>query len=154
MELNLSSIKDALALDGDMVSLLSLPSTRSKATISSTRGGPWPEPDPRLSYQARPGLTELPSQTGPEALSRSRTWRVRLGLSGSPPGPCSTDLDWNLAPEARSRARRLRVGWSGSPSDDRTGAGAGPTAEHQVELTGRPGRSRMIRDHASVCQMC
>ena len=57
---------------------------------------------PEMSYQARAGL------------SRSRTWRVQLGLSGSLPRPCSTDLDRNRAPEARSRTRRLQVGWSGS----------------------------------------
>ena len=109
---------------------------------SSTRRrcGPWPEPDPRLSYQARAGL------------SRSRMWRVQLGLSGSLPGPCSTDLDRNRAPEARSRTLRLRVGWSGNPSHGKTGVGSGPTTEHQTEL--RLGRSRMTRYHASVCHMC
>ena len=41
--------------------------------------GTGPEPNPRLGYQARPGR------------SRSRTWRVRVGQSGSLPSPCSTN---------------------------------------------------------------
>ena len=88
--------------------------------------GTGPEPNPRLGYQARPGR------------SRSRTWRVRVGQSGSLPGPCSTNLDRSRSREDRSRTGRLRVGRSGNS----TRGGPGPEPDLTLSFQARPGRSR------------
>ena len=90
--------------------------------------GTGPEPNPRLGYQARPGR------------SRSRTWRVRVGQSGSLPGPCSTNLDRSLSREDRSRTGRLRVGRSGNST--RGGPGPEPESDPRLSFQARPGRSR------------
>ena len=132
----------------------SLPSTiqRPKARVNYQKmiidpryepytSGTGPEPNPRLGYQARPGR------------SRSRTWRVRVGQSGSLPGPCSTNLDrsWSLDGEDRSRTGRLRVGQSGSPTHCRPGPEPDLRPSYRTGLG--LGRSRTC-GHTSVAQTC
>ena len=108
---------------------------------NSTRGGPGPESDLWLSFQARPGR------------SQSRTWRVRVGQSGSLPSPCSTYLDrsWSRYGEDRSRTGRLRVGRSESP----THCGPGPEPDPRPSCRTGLGRGRSRTcDHTSVGQTC
>ena len=124
----------------------SLPSTiqRPKARVNYQKmiidpryepytSGTGPEPNPRLGYQARPGR------------SRSRTWRVRVGQSGSLPGPCSTNLDrsWSLDGEDRSRTGRLRVGQSGSP----THCGPGPEPDLRPSYRAQAGPEPDLRPY-------
>ena len=105
--------------------------------ISSKRDGFGLESGLELSYQARPG--------------RSRTWRVRVGQSGSLTGPCSTNLDRSWSHEDRSRTGRLRVGRSESP----THCGPGPEPDPRPSCRTGLGRGRSRTcDHTSVGQTC
>ena len=80
---------------------------------------PRPEPDPRLSYQARTWLI------------RSRTGFIRVGRSGSrQKAPHAADLGRSRTHKPwliRSRTGQVRVGWSGSPTRCEPGQEPSPT---------------------------
>ena len=106
-------------------------SGRVQQSGSLTRCGPGTEPDPRLSYQARPWLI------------RSRAVRVGRSLQAPPltwagAGPTTELSSQTVA--VWSRAGRIRVGRSGSP----TRCGPGPEPDLSM------GRSQTTQGYTSV----
>jgi hypothetical protein len=90
---------------------------------------PRPEPDPRLSYQARTWLI------------RSRTGFIRVGRSGSQKAPHAVDLGRSRTHEPwliRSRTGQVRVGWSGSPTRCEPGQEPSPTLGRSRTTQGIP----------------
>ncbi len=92
-----------------------------------TRCGLGPEPDPRLSYQARTWLI------------RSRTGFIRVGRSGSQQAPHAADLGRSQTHKLwlfRSRTGptgQVRVGWSGSPTRCEPGQEPSPTGPEPID---------------------